>query len=382
MPSMERIKTKYPGVYYIEAKAVGSNKTEKIYYIQYRKNGKLIEEKAGRQLQDDMTPARAAGIRSDRIEGVQQSNAVRREAERQAKKALEGKWTIDRLWTEYKKIKPETKAIKSDESRYIKYLKAVFGKKEPHEIIQLDIDRLRINLLKTLKEQTVKHILALLKRISNFGVSKQLCRGLGFKIEVPRVDNCKTEDLSPDQISNLLKAINESEDIQAANLMRMALYTGLRRGELFKLQWKDIDFERGFIQIRDPKGGISQKIPLNDSARDILQNHPQNSEFVFTRMDGEAFTDIRRRVNPIKKAAGLPDDFRALHGLRHVYASMLASSGQVDMYTLQKLLTHKSPVMTQRYAHLRDDTLRRASNLAGTIINNSVDNKKNIDNEA
>jgi len=41
-------------------------------------------------------------------------------------------------------------------------------------------------------------------------------------------------------------------------------------------------------------------------------------------------------------------------GLRHVYASMLASSGQVDMYTLQKLLTHKSPAMTQRYAHLRD----------------------------
>jgi len=57
-------------------------------------------------------------------------------------------------------------------------------------------------------------------------------------------------------------------------------------------------------------------------------------------------------VNTIKKAAGLPKDFRALHGLRHVYASMLASSGQVDLYTIQKLLTHKSPAMTQRYAHL------------------------------
>jgi hypothetical protein len=47
---------------------------------------------------------------------------------------------------------------------------------------------------------------------------------------------------------------------------------------------------------------------------------------------------------------------------------MLASSGEVDMYTLQKLLTHKSPLMTQRYAHLRDETLKKASELAGSMI--------------
>ena len=77
-------------------------------------------------------------------------------------------------------------------------------------------------------------------------------------------------------------------------------------------------------------------------------------------------------MNRIKKAAGLPKDFRPLHGLRHTYASMLASSGQVDLYTLQKLLTHKSAAMTQRYAHLRDDALRRASDLAGDLINQAM----------
>ena len=51
---------------------------------------------------------------------------------------------------------------------------------------------------------------------------------------------------------------------------------------------------------------------------------------------------------------------------------MLASSGEVDLYTLQKLLTHKTPAMTQRYAHLRDETLRRASDLAGDLINKVV----------
>jgi integrase len=61
-----------------------------------------------------------------------------------------------------------------------------------------------------------------------------------------------------------------------------------------------------------------------------------------------------------------------MHGLRHTFASMLASSGQVDLYTLQKLLTHKTAAMTQRYAHLRDDALRRASNLASDLIGQAV----------
>jgi hypothetical protein len=56
MPAQKRHKTKYAGVYYIEGTAVGSNKKEKIYYIMYRKDGRQIHEKAGRQYQDDMTP--------------------------------------------------------------------------------------------------------------------------------------------------------------------------------------------------------------------------------------------------------------------------------------------------------------------------------------
>ena len=61
---------------------------------------------------------------------------------------------------------------------------------------------------------------------------------------------------------------------------------------------------------------------------------------------------------------------------------MLASSGQVDLYTLQKLLTHKSAAMTQRYAHLRDETLRRASDLAGDLLNQAMNgNGKKIVNQ-
>ena len=366
MPKQERIKTKYPGVYYIDSD--GARGKEKIFYIYYRRNGKQIEEKAGCQYADDMTEAKASGIRADRMRGKELSNTEKRKADKATKNREAERRTLSRLWDEYEKNKTDSKTIKTDKYRFMKHIKPILGDREPHEIIRLDIDRLRVKLTKTLKPQTVRHILGLLKRIINFGAKRQLCQELSFPVDTVKVDNRTTEDLTPSQLKSLLKAIAESTDIEAANIMRMALYTGMRRGELFKLKWTDVDFDRGFITIRDPKGGVSQKIPLNDQAREVLKHHPETADHVFIRGDGKPFTDIRRRVNPIKAAAGIGAEFRALHGLRQVYASMLASSGQVDMYTLQKLLTHKSPLMTQRYAHLRDETLRKASTLAGNII--------------
>jgi integrase len=317
-----------------------------------------------------VTAAKAGRVRAERIEGRCKSRKEVREQVKAAKLAEAGKWTLDKLWQEYETNKADSKAINTDKGRFEKYLSPSFGNKEPHEIIRLDADRLRVGLLKILKPQTVRHVFGLLKRIVNFGVARQLCGNLNFIVETVKVDNQKTEDLNPEQLRRLLTVIDNSTDIEAANIMRLALYTGMRRGEMFKLKWNDIDFQRGFIAIRNPKGGVSQKIPMNEQARQVLKNHPkaEGKENVFLRPDGEPFTDIRRRVNPIKEAAGIPDDFRALHGLRHTYASMLASSGKVDLYTIQKLLTHKSPVMTQRYAHLRDEALKNASTLAGQII--------------
>jgi integrase len=369
MPAQKRYKTRYPGVYYIKGKKVGTNKEEKIYYVVYRKDGKLIDEKAGRQFQDDMTAARAAGVRTNRIQGKELSNKEKRRLEKAKREAEKKRWTISRLWDEYKARNPNLKGIVTDENRFEKHIKPKFGNQEPKDIIPLDIDRLRIKLLRKRAPGTVKNVLELLRRIINFGVKKKLCPGVNFTIEMPRIDNVKTEDLTPKQLSKLLVAIEKDTNLQAANMMKLALFTGMRRGEMFKLKWREIDFNRGFINIKDPKGGPDQKIPLNDAARELLKSHPRTkSPYVFPGRGGRQRTDIKHQVNRIKEEAGLPADFRALHGLRHVYASMLASSGEVGMYTLQKLLTHKDPKMTQRYAHLRDEALKRASNLAGDFV--------------
>jgi len=374
MPAMKRFKTNYPGVFYINGISPLTGKSERIFYIIYRKNGKLVEEKCGRQVKDDMTAAKASRIRAERIKGNELPNRERRIKEVEQRQELKNRWTFNRLWDEYKARKPSSKSLAADDYRYKKHIQPLFGEKEPQEISHFEIDKLRIDLLKTKKPQTVKHVLTLIRRISNFAVNKGLCDGISFKYELPTVNNKKTEDLSPSQLKSLIDAIALNQDNPAANMMELVLYTGMRRSELFRLKWQDVDFDRGFIHIRDPKGGPDQVIPLNISARKLLEKISRSSNpLVFPDKKGKQRYQITNEANQIKKQAGIPDDFRAMHGLRHVFASMLASSGQVDMYTLQKLLTHKSPLMTQRYAHLRDETLKKASNLAGELINQLLD---------
>ena len=373
---MTRHKTKYTGVFYRITDRISGPGKEKVYYAVYKRNGKACEAKTGRQYADGMTPARANHIRSELIDGKTLTRKEQRILDEAKKKEEGNRWTVSRLWESYKSTKKNLKGIVTDENRFQNYVKPAFGDMLPSEIDPLSVDRLRVKLMKTLSTGTVKNVLELLRRVSNYGVKKNLTEGLSFTIEMPQMNNLKTEDLTADQLEALLKAIDEDDNIQAANLMKMVLYTGMRRTELFKLKWADIDEQRGFIKITDPKGGLDQKIPLNDAARDLLkEHHYTGSPYVFPGRGGGQRVDIHHQVNRIRDRAGLPKSFRALHGLRHVFASMLASSGQVDLYTLQRLLTHKSPSMTMRYAHLRDEALKDASQVAGDIVTGAMKGK-------
>ena len=373
----KRLKTKYPGVYYRDSKRIGGTGTEKVYYIVFKKSGKTIEEKVGRHFVDDMSPAKAARIRSERIEGKRLSRKEIKQQEDYRQAAEADKYTIDKLWQEYKLNRPSGKSLKIDQGRYEKYIKPDFALKEPKEIIKLDVDRTRIKLLKKLSPQTVKHVLNLFTWIINYGTKNNLCEGVSFHVQKPSVNNEKTEDLTPDQLERLLKAIEKDENLDVGNMMKMALYTGLRRGELFKLKWRDINFETGFILLKDPKGKINQRIPMNDMSKNLLNSVVRTkSPHIFPGRNGGMRTTTGVAGRRIREDAGLPKDFRPLHGLRHVYASMLASSGKVTMYVLQKLMTHKSPKMTQRYAHLRDDALKNGAGQIDDIFKQQNNNNK------
>lgn len=85
-----------------------------------------------------------------------------------------------------------------------------------------------------------------------------------------KADNIKAEDLDQDQLAKLLGAIDKNDHPSAGPMMKLALFTGLGRGELCRLEWRNLDFQRRFITIRGPKSGKDQIIPMNDAAYGLL----------------------------------------------------------------------------------------------------------------
>jgi integrase len=362
MPAKERITTKYPGVYAIQTKG-----GQRIFYIRYRRPGetRLTEEKVGvAALPDLMTPAKAARIRTDRIAGRSSSNTEKRE---------QGAWTFAAIWKAYLEDRGDSlRGVVSDKGRWRKYIEKPLGSKTPAQAVTLDLDRIRKGMEKGgLSPQSIKHVFTLIKRLIHFAVRKGLIDMPSTKklhFAMPRVDNEVTEDLSNEKVDALLAALDEEENQPIADAMRLALVSGMRRGEIFGLQWPDVNLERGAVTIRNPKGGKTTSLPLNESAIEIIKRQPKRGLHVFTDVDGHhlhngAYRTLRR----IREKAGLPKSFRPLHGLRHAFASRLASSG-VDMYIIQKLLTHKSFAMTARYSHLRDEVLRNGAEVGGKVL--------------
>lgn len=229
---------------------------------------------------------------------------------------------------------------------------------------------------------TVEKCIELVRRLSNFGADNDLCAGPVRRIRLKTVHNERTEDLTPDQIAALQRACDDSPNQTAADMIRLALATGLRRGSIFKLSWRHINFDKNIITVksievggRHSKGGHQIVIPMSTEARRILKTretiaNKKKSPYVFPGRKGALRQDEGRDVRQIIRAAGLPDDFRPLHGLRHAFASTLANTGLVDLNQIGALLAHSpnSPTMTKRYSHLRDESLKRAANIMADII--------------
>ena len=368
MPRQKRNPTLYKGVYFVSL-----TNGKKSFFIRYKRNGKSLEEKVGRS--DEGWDAETANqFRKKRLSEVDSGIMVLR---KKSHSKSDSGWIFSKIFERYLRVKPDLKGRENDIYRFKNYLHVDFGDKKPQEVTISDVDRLRRNLEnKELKPATVRHVLELLRRLSNFASKKKYCRGLNFKISMPRVENQKTEYLSENQIQKLLEVLDKEPDVQASNLVRLALYTGMRRGELFSLRWRDIDFYKKNIVVRSGKSDDHPKIPLNDMAEKVLNSHEKTktkSEFVFPGKNGKKRTECKRPLLRIRKKAELPDDFRILQGLRHVYAIRQASRG-VNLDSLRDLLTQKSSSMTLRYAHMIKNN-QHMSNLEKSVTEQEVSHK-------
>jgi integrase len=177
------------------------------------------------------------------------------------------------------------------------------------------------------------------------------------------------------RINDEERAARQAEDAQDAEAVRLAAYTGLRRGELIALQWNDIDFANHKITvsraisantISTPKSGSYRDVPLSAQAAAALSRLKQRDSYTGPgdlvlcnrygrRLNAPALT---RRYNRARIVSGL----RPLrwHDLRHTFGSLLVAAG-IDTVSVKAAMGHSRITTTERYLHARPATQQAAA---------------------
>jgi integrase len=156
----------------------------------------------------------------------------------------------------------------------------------------------------------------------------------------------------------------------AAAGLRLALFTGARSGEITAIQWEHIDWERRLIRLPDSKTNEPRTIHLSDAALEVVRATHRIGPYVIAgQKHGTAYKSLSRAWMIARKYAGL--EGVRLHDLRHSYASLAAGRG-VSLHMIGKLLGHRVPATTARYAHLARDTVQAVNDEIGAAMQAAI----------
>ncbi|HTY22282.1 MAG TPA: tyrosine-type recombinase/integrase, partial [Desulfomonilaceae bacterium] len=223
----------------------------------------------------------------------------------------------------------------------------------------------KISRIKVVKPGTVNRDLHILKAFFNKAVEWGYLESSPAKgVKPMKLNKAMERFLSQEEANYLLCACKESDNPHLYAIVSVALHTGMRLGEVLGLQWEDVDFKRGRIQVasratRPTKTRESRSVPMNHSLAEVLRRHPRrlDTPYLFYNQKGEPFEDVDNWFRKVRRRMRIPH-FR-FHDLRHTFASTLIMAG-VDIRTVAELLGHKDISMTMRYSHLAPDHMRKA----------------------
>ena len=195
------------------------------------------------------------------------------------------------------------------------------------------------------------------------------------KISKPMQSRGRERFLSEAERQSLLHACKESSCPYLLPVVMLAITSGMRRGEIMNLRWKDIDFRRDTILLTQTKNGSSRSLSLSKHVKPLIQGLRQSnqaaSEVIFSSKATGRPMDIERHWQTALAKAEIKN-FR-FHDLRHTTASYLAMNGATTMQ-IAAVLGHKTLQMVKRYSHLTD------THTAGVLesMNDKVFNSQNL----
>lgn len=163
----------------------------------------------------------------------------------------------------------------------------------------------------------------------------------------------------PGERQRLMQALSDAPEHLRVMII-LAMNTGLRRGEIFKLRWSDVDLQKQTVSVRaeNSKNHKSRVVGLNTAATAALQEYRVSRGNVVSlaglvfENNGKPVTTNQRSWATLIRRAGI-EDF-TFHDLRHDCASQLVMAG-VNLQVVRDILGHSSITLTERYAHLAPD---------------------------
>lgn len=196
------------------------------------------------------------------------------------------------------------------------------------------------------------------------------------KLRPPKRIKKQVEYFASEEINKIMSDISSNE---IALIMSIDMYTGLRRGELLALEWKNVDFENnqlivcqtfvrtenGYTIINTTKGRKDRIVPLNEISKALLiyqyKKYSNNLKFVFPGKDIEKPMSFKTYAKYYKAYLQEKNiEYKSPHKIRHSYATYMLRSG-ADIETVRQLLGHSDVSTTQIYLHSSDEQKKKAT---------------------
>lgn len=303
---------------------------------------------------------------------------------------------VERIWMPSQSAERGCRATTIEFRGYmLKVILPYLGKTKLSDIsdrtVQMYMDYLK-NTYRTpqnrhVSQQTMKHHYSTLNLIFAHAVK------LGYieqnpmsKVEAPKLTRHKVDALTRGEVSTFIREI-ENLPLSQQTMYTLLLTTGLRRGELFGLQWKDVDFSNKLLHVERnvtytslsgvvvglPKTETGIRVvPLTERALTLLEEYKQSEApldekaYLFHAVDNPTIprdpTYLTKHMKKFMKRVGLPD--MSPHDLRHTCASIMLQSG-ADIKSVQDMLGHADASTTLNfYAVSNIDNMRESARRA------------------
>lgn len=212
------------------------------------------------------------------------------------------------------------------------------------------IAQFRDERLTVVKAATVARELHIIKQSLNIAKREwgyDLAENPVEMVKYPKIRNARSRRVSDREIGNIVSALKAIERHDVVAVIRFAIETAMRRGEILQLEWRHVDLQRRTAHLPRTKNGYARTVPLTNGAMEILlrQDRRIDSKLVFN-VTSDALKMCWRRIM-IKTQL---DDLH-FHDLRHEAISRLFEMG-LSMPEVALISGHRDPRMLMRYTHL------------------------------